>query len=199
MSAVLPVLSSGTAPQCATIMRVVVDPKAVIGEGYNTDNDNNFNCPPGVPLFTTYEGITSLSNKPKPGRSTGTEDMIPVIFNIPTGVDEQDLYFIGVSYNSASRKQSVISVVTGGLVSVPLGRSDLTGKVHIGVRGGWKRSVVPYGSTDGPHIGVPDFVNDLTTGPICGYVVQRITYSDCTILLGNGPSSVLPGEEGGDY
>ena len=196
-SQVIPVLSSGLAPQQVVISRALIDPEAVLGFG-QYDNDNHFNCPPGVPLFTSSEGIKSMKNSAGRGRVTGREYVMPVIFNVqlPAG-GNYDLIFVGVSYGAATRKQPIVAVATSGLVSIPHEFDLNTAQTNLyGHATGWARSSKPYGSPDGPHIGVPisEVDEDITSNApsmIADYRIQRASSRDFTVLLGT-PESPVP-------
>lgn len=186
MTTVVPVLSSGVAPQHAVISRALISPELVLGDG-PYDNDNYFNCPPGVPLFTTEAGLRSMQNPARKGRDTGRDFIIPVIFNVPDARD--DFIFVGVSYGAATRKQPIVSMATAGLVSIPNTIIDRTPETSE-LRGtSFSRSRFPYGSPDGPYIGLihnkPN--GDITrtaTRAITAYTVQRTGPHDVTVLLG---------------
>jgi hypothetical protein len=197
-SQVIPVLSSGLAPQQVVISRAVIDPKAVL-KGGPYDNDNHFNCPPGVPLFTSEYGIESMKKSAGRGRVTGREYVMPVIFNVelPAGSND-DLIFVGVSYGAATRKQPIVAVATSGLVSIPheFGQEKAQTGFNSNMKG-WARSTNPYGSPDGPHIGVPtsEVDEDITISAsrrIADYQIQRVSSRDFTVLLGTPDTPNLP-------
>jgi hypothetical protein len=197
-SRVIPVLSSGLAPQQVVISRAVIDPKAVLNGG-PYDNDNHFNCPPGVPLFTSEGGIESMKKSAGRGRVTGREYVMPVIFNVelPAGIND-DLIFVGVSYGAATRKQPIVAVATSGLVSIAHEFDSETAQTGFNSNmKGWARSTNPYGSPDGPHIGVPtsEVYEDITSKAprqIADYQIQRVSSRDFTVLLGTPDSRNPP-------
>jgi hypothetical protein len=188
MTTVVPVLSSGVAPQNAVISRALISPELVLGDG-SYDNDNHFNCPPGVPLFTTKEGLNSMQRPSRSGRDTGRDFIIPVIFNVPSG--RNDLIFVGVSYGAATRKQPIVSMATAGLVSIPYHPSGVASPPPMYASGSsFRRSGFPYGSPGGPYIGIitkEGEGSDITSagnGDITAYTVQRTGPHDVTVLLG---------------
>ena len=191
MTTVVPVLSSGVAPQHAVISRALISPELVLGGG-PYDNDNDFNCPPGVPLFTTEVGLGSMQKPARKGRDTGRDFIIPVIFNVPPG--REDFIFVGVSYGAATRKQPIVSMATAGLVSIPIDKPAPEGAPGGGIS--FRRSTGPYGSADGPFIGLvsdgktPPITNS-TTRAITAYSIQRSGSHDITVLLGTPPRATL--------
>lgn len=197
-------LCSGRIPQNAILSRARVDPVAVLGpRGYP---DRYYVCPPNVPLFTTDEGLKSLSpgggmnGNGKRGRTAGDEAMIPVIAHIPANmVGGRKLIFVGVSYNGGSQSRPVVSVATGGQMPLPHEESSETASKMIGAACWWKRAAGQYGSTPDFRIAVPApyggrgaipdsgrFV-DPKVRALCGISVQQATGMDCAVLLGVPP------------
>lgn len=198
-------LCSGRIPQNAILSRARIDPVAVLGPSGAGYADTYYACPPNVPLFTTDEGLKSLSpgggmnGNGKRGRTAGDEAMIPVIAYIPANSPgDRKLIFVGVSYSGGSQSRPVVSVATGGQMPLPHEESSETASRLIGAACWWKRATGQYGSAPDFHIAVPapytaeDRIPDIRfvdpkERALCGISVQQATGMDCAVLLGVPP------------
>jgi hypothetical protein len=111
-------LCTGRLPQVPVICRARIDPIACFGglkDGTTnvlTNLDQMYTCPPNVPVFTTEEGLKSMSpggglnGNGKRGRNGGDDGLIPIVgtfFLEEEQFDPANLIFVGISYNAGSR------------------------------------------------------------------------------------------------
>lgn len=185
MAGYIPGLSSGVSPQGVVLIRARVDPAAFVDPGNERlVRDSAYECPPGVPVFTTQLAMSKMH--------TNEDALIPVFFDfgaLPMGNRSKSV-FVGISYGSGSKKHPVVAVATAGSVTVPHCEADFQRLVGVDVR--WRFDTRNrYRSETGPAIASPfPFV---ARGPraglvlgnsLCRFRVQSATARDCTIILG---------------
>lgn len=196
MARFIPLEASGITPQRVTLTRVCIDPVTVLNPrpGAETtallDNDSNFACFPGAPLFTT---AAAMARAAAPGsRGGGDEYLMPVIFNVPDGARAgpgDQFIFVGIAYGAGSKKQPVVSAGTDGLVSIPRTGAEAERRL-VGKKVWWERSDIGYGSASGPTVAVPVAYDNRNGGlfrddkAACGLRIIGVHPHSFSILLG---------------
>lgn len=115
-------LCTGRLPQVPVICRARIDPIACFGDLKDKSTsaravfnlDQLYICPPNVPVFTTEEGLKSMSpggglnGNGKRGRNGGDDGLIPIFGTFfeegQFSSVEDKLIFVGISYNAGSRR-----------------------------------------------------------------------------------------------
>jgi len=186
MAGCIPGLSSGVSPQGVVLIRARVDPAAFVAPGNERMVlDSAYECPPGVPVFTTQDAMSKMH--------TNEDALIPVFFDfdaLPVG-NRADSMFVGISYGSGSKKHPVVAVATGGSVTVPHCEADFQRLVGVNVYWAYLYDV-KYRSNTGPLIASPSVRaddmhgrgNSVRGNSLCRFRVQSATARDCTIILG---------------
>lgn len=123
------------------------------------------------------------------GHGAQGEKLIPVFFDFSAEdpndfqQDPAGIVFVGISYGSTSKRHPVLSVATGGVVSVPHNSQNF--RALMGHRVNWSAGKYAYGTEDGPKIVVPaDGRTGAAIRGLCRCWVQFATPRDCTIILG---------------
>lgn len=194
-------LCTGRIPQNPILCRARIDPVTVFNlsgeerDFFKFSGNFLYECPPNVPVFTSEAALKSMAGTGrKRGQHSGGDGIIPVVANLPPGDKElNDLIFVGISYTAGSASKPVISVATGGLISIPHDETDYP-QLLLGKFLGFKKSKDWYGQV-GMSIAVPNIdqgnSTDLVGKPlpdefitVCRPSVIHASKTDCCISLG---------------